>query len=58
MAPLGNSEPKVNDDDDGRSESEDGQKVWETPTIEELDYGKTEASYGVPGASEFGLYTN
>jgi hypothetical protein len=48
----------VNDDDDRRIESEDGQKVWETPTIEELDYGQTEAQYGVPGTSEFGLYTN
>lgn len=32
--------------------------VWQAPTIEEIDYAQTEASYGVPGGGDFGIYTN
>jgi len=32
--------------------------VWEAPTIEEIDYVQTEASYAVPGLAEAAIYTN
>lgn len=32
--------------------------VWDAPTIEEIDYAETEAAYGIPGAVDFGIYTN
>jgi hypothetical protein len=31
--------------------------AWEPPTIEELDFSATEASYAIPGAVDFGIYT-
>ena len=30
--------------------------VWEAPTIEEIDYARTEASY-VPGVADAAIYT-
>ena len=38
-------------------ELEPEKRPWEAPTIEELDFKTTEASYGIPGVVEFGLYT-
>ena len=31
--------------------------VWEAPTIEEIDYAQTEASY-IPGTADAAIYTN
>jgi len=31
--------------------------AWETPTIEEIDYARTEAAYAGAGAADFGLYS-
>jgi hypothetical protein len=35
-----------------------GKESWDAPTLVEVDYAQTEAQYGVPGVSEFALYTN
>ena len=31
--------------------------VWEAPTIEEIDYARTEAAY-IPGVADAAIYTN
>ena len=44
--------------DETKNQSNESSKgVWEAPTIEEIDYAQTEASY-IPGAADAGIYTN
>jgi hypothetical protein len=31
--------------------------VWEAPTIEEIDYARTEAAYVQPGSADLGIYS-
>ena len=31
--------------------------IWEAPTIDEIDYAQTEASY-IPGTADAAIYTN
>jgi hypothetical protein len=38
-------------------DAEDPKRAWEPPTIEELDFGATEAAY-IPGVpADLGIYT-
>lgn len=39
------------------SEDKEPKKQWQPPTIEEIDYGSTEAAYIGVGALDFGIYS-
>lgn len=43
---------------DGKNDTNEAAKaVWEAPTIEEIDYAQTEASYIFGGTVDLGIYT-
>jgi hypothetical protein len=44
------------DDTKKSNKSTSTKAIWEAPTIEEIDYAQTEASY-VPGTADAGIYT-
>jgi hypothetical protein len=46
----------MNDERNHSNESTSGKAAWETPTIEEIDYAQTEASY-IPGTADAAIYT-
>ena len=44
-------------DDTRNMGNESTKAVWEAPTIDEIDYAQTEASY-IPGTADAAIYTN
>lgn len=44
-------------DEKNEPRRETSKAVWEAPTIEEIDYARTEAAYINPGVADLGFYS-